>query len=597
MDLLNSLLDALVRLQGDALVMHPGEKPYVVTTSPGTQARGARTWGQVELSSRILTHDLVSTMAAQILPAPQRRALDELGAIEHEIPPPAGVGDRFTVVAARGGDDIWLEVRRQAAPRVEPPAPAPPPHSAEEAREMFEHPAAGNGAPAAEPAEPETPPEAGAAPPPAVDALLTAVDEATESDRGGRSVTDASASLETSPTDTVDLQARAPVDEDRTDRPADSDLRMRAAAPREPAGSPRAQLESLLRAAVARGASMVYLVAGTRPMARIRGEFGGLEGFPAFPASDIEQMLRWIPSLDEEPPQADRQEWVAHVADVGRVRCMRFSDHRGPGAIFRLVPASAISADQLRLPDDVRELCSTDGVLIVTGDPGSGKSTLLHGIVDLINRMRSDHVVTIEPRIHFVHGSERSFISQREPGCDQAAVAAAVREALREDPDVVVIEDVASADVAAAALQVVHAGRLIVLSVAASSPVHAITALLDFFPQEDRGPVQGALATELRAVISQTLVRNATGGRTPAREVVFNTPSVSTLVREGRLTELRPAAAGNEGHVTLDAALASLVRDGIVSVAEACRKATDRAAFVRTLQGEGIDTTFAEKLA
>jgi twitching motility protein PilT len=335
-----------------------------------------------------------------------------------------------------------------------------------------------------------------------------------------------------------------------------------------------------------------------RPIARVKGDFGVLEGLPVFDAEQVERILESLPHLDGDASRtADLTEWVSDVSDVGRVRCVRFRDHRGPGAIFRLVPASAVSADQLRLPDEIRALCSTDGLMLVSGAPRSGKSTLLNGIINLINHTRSDHVITVESRIQFVHSNERSFISQREAGRDAPAVAAAVRDALHEDPDVLLIEDIESAEVAAAALEAVHAGRLVVAAVSASSPADAVRQLIELFPEDERPRAQASLATELRAVVSQILVRNATGGRTAAREVLLNTPGVSALIREGRMADLHATVDSGDVHVTLDATLASLVRDGAVHVAEGYRKASDRAAFVRLLQREGIDTAFAEKLA
>jgi twitching motility protein PilT len=365
---------------------------------------------------------------------------------------------------------------------------------------------------------------------------------------------------------------------------------------RPAAGSP---LERVLRIASARGAATVYVVAQSQPVIRVDGEISVLDGEPVLTAAEVERLV-----MDLAPARARDMaaagEWMADVPDVGRVRCLTFREHRGPGVIFRMIPPKAISADQLGLPPEVQALCAQpDGLVLVTGARASGKSTLLSAFVDVINRTRSDHVITIESQIGFVHESRRSFISQREVRGDAESAAVAVRSAFREDPDVLVIEDMRTPEIVAAALEAAESGRLVFGSVAAPSTVAALERIIEMFPADRRAQAQTSLAGALRGVVAQTLVRKVRGGRTAAREILLNTPAVATLIMEGKTFQLPVALDSGRRHgmMPLAAALAALVREGTVQAAEAYRKATDRDALLAALRREGVDTSFAERLA
>jgi twitching motility protein PilT len=362
-----------------------------------------------------------------------------------------------------------------------------------------------------------------------------------------------------------------------------------------------AALMHTLRVAAARGASTVYVVAQSKPMIRIDGEIGPLESEPTLTAADVDRLVMELaPPRRRDALQNGPVEWLCDVPEIGRVRCLTFKDHRGPGVLFRMFPPRAISADQLALTAEVQALCQqSDGLVLVTGARASGKSTLLNAFVDLINRTRSDHLITIESQIGFVHESRRSFISQRETRGDAELAAAFARAALREDPDVMVIEDLKSAEVVAAAIEASESGRLVLASVPASSTIGALERLIDVFPADRRAKARTSLATALRGVVAQVLLRRVKGGRIAAREILLNTPAVSQLVLEGKMFQLPVALDSGRRHgmVPLTDSLAAHVRDGTVHVAEAYRKALDRAALVALLKREGIDTSFAERLA
>lgn len=546
MPLVESLLTAIVHADGDALVLHVGEKPYVVA--------GSRL---VELSSRALTMEALVAMIGEILPEPSRQALADLGAVEHELPAtPAVPGERFTVVAARNGEDIWVEIRR---PRGAARQAATPSGAATVAR-----------------------PEPATAIPPSTPAVPPVPDaqRPTPATRETASVTPPN-------TGPILPLGRDPVRPDHTTR---------GFGPTRLAG-----LDRLLRLAAARGATTLYIVANARPSVRVDGEIGVLEGEPPLDASQVGSLiLDLAPERNREALRSGvGTEWIVDVADVGRVRCMSFRDHRGPGGIFRMIPARAISAEQLGLSREIQALCAEpEGLILIAGPRSSGKSTLLSALVDLINRTRTDHVITLESEIKFVQESRASLVSQREVRGDVDEMVAVGRAALRENPDVLVIEDLRSAEVMALALEAAESGRLVIGALTAHTAAAAIGRVIDQTPAERRSQAQLTLAETLLGVVAQVLLRKSGGGRVAAREVLLNTPSVANLIAEGKIQQVPLALDSGRRHgmVPLNDALVAFVRSGAVDAREAYRKASDRPALLALLRREGIDTSFVERL-
>jgi twitching motility protein PilT len=520
--LVESLLSAILRSDGDALVMHVGEKPYVIAAS-----------GTVDLSPRLLTVDALTAIIDQALPADSRRALAEMGAVEYDLPPAhCAPGERFTMVVARGGDDIWIEIRRHRDAAALPHSDVQP-ETANSRRAS-------------------APPVAESAPAVVLPLARTAIRQEPQA----RSVT-----------------------------------------ARKLAG-----LDRLLRLAAARGATTLYIVTQSAPSIRVEGEIAVLDGEPVLSASDVASLL--LDLAPERSRQALRSgeatEWLCDVPDVGRVRCMSFRDHRGPGGIFRLIPARVISAEQLGLSREILGLCAEPGGLILVAGPrASGKSTLIAALVDAINRTRSEHVVTLESEIRFVHESRSSLVSQREVRGDSAEWLAVARGAVRENPDVLVIGELRSPEIVALAVNAAEAGRLVIAAISANTAASALARLLDQFPPEDRDRAQLALAESLRGVIAQVLLRKTGGGRAAARELLLNTAAVATLVAAGKLQQLPAAMESGRKHgmVPLNDALVAFVQSGTVDAREAYRQAFDREAFLALLKREGIDTSFVERLA
>jgi twitching motility protein PilT len=280
---------------------------------------------------------------------------------------------------------------------------------------------------------------------------------------------------------------------------------------------------------------------------------------------------------------------------------MSFSDHRGPGGVFRLMPVRSVSVDQLGLSREVQSLViEPEGLVLVAGSRSSGKRTLISALVDLINHSRRDHVITIEREINVVHGRGNSFISQREVRGNDDDVLAAARAALREDPDVLVLEQIRTGQVMNVALEAAASGHLVVGGFSAHNATESIDRIIDLYAPEYTRQVQLALADNLRGVIVQVLLpRIGGGGRVAAREVLLNTPAVAGVIAEGKTSQLPMAIEGGRrlGMEPLNDALVGYVQNGIVDVHEAYRHVTDRPTFLALLKRQGVDTSAFERPA
>ena len=361
-------------------------------------------------------------------------------------------------------------------------------------------------------------------------------------------------------------------------------------------------IDRLLRISAARGASTLYLTSQARPAIRVDGEIGAIEGENTLSEADVEALIiDMIPERNREALRSQAgTEWICDVPDVGRIRCVTFRDHRGAGGIFRMIPARAISAEQLGLSREIQGLCGeAQGLVLVAGRRSSGKSTLISAFVDLINRTRSDHVITIENQIKFVHENRGSLVSQREVRGDRSDQLAAARAALRENPDVLVVEDFGSPEMVTLAVEAAQSGHLVIGALTAHTATDAVDRIIDQTPPERRAKVQLGLAENLRGIVAQVLLRKAGGGRVAAREVLLNTSAVANLIAEGKTSQLPMAIDSGRKHgmVALNDALVAFVQGGIVDSREAYRQAADQQGFLALLKRQGIDTSFVERLA
>ncbi len=690
MALVDSLLTAMVRADGDALVMHVGERPYVVAQS--------RT---IDVSTHGLNLSAMNGMLAQLLPVDARAALDELGAVEQTLP--SRGSDRFTVVAARGGEDIWIEIRRRREARavdivdVEP-APAAPP-----AAETSEAPAATEAEPAAEAvpvssAGPDADADAGTSADAAAEPTIELTDDAppvsgapldTDTDADADFDADAGAARHEPAEDTpamngmpaleidaradstagaleedtmaidesssagepqvpepvaaeltADLQAVAGAadavtassgdaaaasppapamasgavgaahgDPPQTSRPSthQADVppvtrRVRIEVPPSRSGAPRAAgADRLLRAAAALGATELFVTPQAVPYVRVDGDIRPLDGEAALTAGEVEAVLLELApeTLREQARHGESGEWLAEMADIGRVRCASFRDQRGVGLLCRLTSTRAASLEQLGLGPEVQALATEpDGLVLVAGREGSGKSSIISALVDAINRRRADYVITLEPELRLLHENRHALISQREVAGGEALVAAA-RAALREAPDVLVIDGLDSAEMVDLVLGAAGRGLLVVASVPAASATDAVAHIVGLVPDDRRASVQASLAGLFRGAVSQVLVRKAAGGRVAARELLLASGDVTRVIASGSFVELPGAldAGRRYGMTSLTATLVEQVQGGVVDVREAWRKAPNRDTLVAGLKAAAVDTSLIDRLA
>ncbi len=366
------------------------------------------------------------------------------------------------------------------------------------------------------------------------------------------------------------------------------------------AGAPlaRAEIDDLLRTLVRDLASDLHLHAGEPPILRLHGELKRIEGMEPLTHSRLEAMLVSIMperNLGEYRETSDT-DFAYEIPDVARFRANAFRDHHGAGGVFRAIPNKVATVEGLGISPEVQKLCFlTQGLVLVTGPTGSGKSTMLGGLVDLINRSRDDHVVTIEDPIEFVHKNKRCVITQRQVGLHTNSFKSALRAALREDPDIVLIGEMRDMETVSIALETAETGHLVFGTLHTTTAVGTIDRIIDQFPTDRQSQIRVMLADTLKGVISQTLCRKIGGGRVAAREVLLSMPSVSNMIREGKAFQIQSVMQTSRrlGMILLGDVLIDLVEKGIVEPNEAWRKATDKAAFLASLKTRGHDLSFA----
>jgi len=634
--------------------MHVGERPYVVV---GTQT--------INISTHGLNLDAMTGMLTQLLPADALSQLEEFGAVEYRVPQQSE--DRFTVVAARGGDDIWIEIRRRKAqgtaqgtapevPKVAEPLQAdrtePAPVVATSASHqvlneflsepepiieytpppVVTEPAVVISEPVAE-AVPEPVAQVGPEPvtevipePVAIDEPLPEPTPEPRPEPVLELVDEAIAEPLPQPIpepmpEPVEEPFVAPAAEAREPEPLtiaasvqrDAEPEFAVVLPmtrtvrievpqRSSSSSRTSDIERLLRVAAARGASALFLTSESRPWMRVDGDLRQLDSEPPLSKADVERAVMEIApeSGHESIGRGEATEWLSEFEGVGAIRCTTFADHRGPGVLLRMIATRAATAEQLGLSKEVQALATEpQGLVLVAGARTSGKSTLLSALVDLVNRQRAEFVITLERQIRLVHDHKSALVSQREirGGADESLAAA--RSALRENPDVLVVDDLVSAQMVPLLLNAASDGLLVFVSITAPSTADAVQRFVELAPPEMRKGVLSATAESFRGAIAQVLLKKAGGGLVAAREVLLATAPVTRVISEGQLGQLPLALESGRKHgmVSFTDCLADYVRSGTVDVREAFRKTPDRDRLLEHLKRDGVDTSAVERLA
>jgi twitching motility protein PilT len=363
----------------------------------------------------------------------------------------------------------------------------------------------------------------------------------------------------------------------------------------EPAEA-RAAVEDLLRRLVDAGASDLHLRSGEPPLLRLHGELVR-QDLPQIPGDRLEQMLMSIMSPREvgEFRETGDTDWAHEIAGLARFRCNAGQDRHGPMAVFRVIPATIRTADEMGLSREVQNLCYlTKGLVVVTGPTGSGKSTTLAALVDLVNRTRTDHIITIEDPIEFVHQSKKCLVTQRQVGVHTRSFKHALRAALREDPDIILVGEMRDLETVSIAIETAETGHLVFGTLHTTTASSTIDRIIDQFPPDRQSQVRVMLSESLRGVISQTLCKKIGGGRAAAREILLTIPAVSNLIREGKTFQIPSVMQTNRkaGMATLNDALMELVDAKQVEPKEAYMKAVEKAGFAAALRAKRHDVSF-----
>jgi len=352
-------------------------------------------------------------------------------------------------------------------------------------------------------------------------------------------------------------------------------------------------IDDLLRHLYDIEGSDLHLNSGVSPMVRVHGDMKELEEFEHNGPDHLLELL-W-----EITPQRNREQWEQdHDSDfsyeipgLARFRCNIFMDRHGPGANFRLIPNQIRTAQDLNLTKEMLELCFlSKGLVLVTGPTGTGKSTTLAALVDHVNRHRTDHMITIEDPIEFVHNNINCLVNQREVHTHTTGFARSLRAALREDPDIVLVGEMRDLETVAIAIETAETGHLVFATLHTSTAASTVDRIIDQFPPDQQEQIRVMLSESLKAVIAQTLCRTKEGRRVAAFEVLLVDPASANLIREGKTFQLPSMMqiGRARGCITMNDALYAHVKAGRIEPSEAYFKAVDKPGLLAIFEAEGV---------
>ncbi|WKE66179.1 type IV pilus twitching motility protein PilT [Gallaecimonas kandeliae] len=342
-------------------------------------------------------------------------------------------------------------------------------------------------------------------------------------------------------------------------------------------------ITELLAFSVKHNASDLHISAGVPPMIRVDGDVRRIN----LPALEHKEVHALIYDIMNDKQRKDYEETLEvdfsfEVPGVARFRVNAYNQNRGAAAVFRTIPSKVLTLDQLGAPAIFKDIVTKPrGLVLVTGPTGSGKSTTLAAMIDYVNDNRHDHILTIEDPIEFVHENKKCLINQREVHRDTHSFSNALRSALREDPDVVLVGEMRDLETIRLALTAAETGHLVFGTLHTSSAAKTIDRIIDVFPAGEKSMVRSMLSESLQAVISQTLLKKTGGGRIAAHEIMIGTPAIRNLIREDKVAQMYSAiqTGMTHGMQTLDQCLKELVSRNQINRLDARAKAVDKNAF------------------
>jgi len=352
-------------------------------------------------------------------------------------------------------------------------------------------------------------------------------------------------------------------------------------------------IESLFVQMVREHCSDLHLTSGNAPLFRKHGEIVPVGGTAPFTAEKVAEMLLSITPAGKraEFERSHDVDFSHEIPGVARFRCNLFLDRRGMGGVFRIIPTDIKSAQDLGLPPQILELCDLHkGLVVVTGPTGSGKSTTLAAMIDSINRTQPVHIITIEDPIEFVHPARKALINQREVGTHTDGFKTALRAALREDPDIVLVGEMRDLETVAIAIETAETGHLVFGTLHTNTAASTVDRIIDQFPADRQNQVRAMLSESLKGVVAQTLCRKKGGGRVAALEILLVTSAVSNLIREGKTFQIPSVmqTGRGAGMMTLSDSLLELVKKGLVEPEEAYSHAANKQELRSMLERAGV---------
>ena len=349
----------------------------------------------------------------------------------------------------------------------------------------------------------------------------------------------------------------------------------------------RSPLDELLVEMVENGASDLHLAVGAPPNIRRHGRLGPLAGHASLGPEDTSSLLRSVVSAEqwEHFEKTFELDLAYDLPEVSRFRVNLFRQRDNYGGVFRAIPHEIKDLHELGLPDQIADFAYLPrGLVLVTGPTGSGKTTTLASLLDLANRNRTDHIVTIEDPIEFLHTHQKCLVNQREVGVDTAGFATALKHVLRQDPDIILVGELRDLETVSTAITAAETGHLVLATLHTQSAAQTIDRIIDIFPSHQQQEIRAQLSTALQAVVTQALVPRSDGtGRTIVCEIMTATSAIRNLIREGKNHQIPSfmQSSGAHGMLTFDAHLADRVRNQIVSYDKALQLCHNAEEFTR----------------